>query len=175
MVTNVDDLFVLMLLLASGVGYHQLVVGYYMGILLLIILSWLGALAIPQHWIGWLGVFPVSLGVKELLERYGQNRKKEDKLLASKGWSGVGLVVGMTIVNGGDSLGVYIPLFAGINSHQLLFTLFVFLILTGIWSRLSYYFIHHPALARWISCYAQPIIPFLFIGLGIYILLNNQP
>lgn len=176
--TNIDDLFMLMLVsvkATAGFRYYQIVVGYYAGILLLIALSllgWIGAFIIPQQWIGWLGILPIWLGVKALRE-HDQKEERQTILSIKSRWSGIGLVAGITVANGGDNLGVYIPLFARSTPSQLLLTILVFLILTGNWGYLSYYFTHHPAVTDWVTRYGQPFAPFLLIGLGVWILLES--
>lgn len=71
-VTDIDDLFVLMLFF-SNANYktHQVVIGQYLGIGLLVAVGILGsliALVVPPVVVGLMGLLPVTLGVKKLLE-----------------------------------------------------------------------------------------------------------
>jgi cadmium resistance protein CadD (predicted permease) len=70
--TNIDDIFVLMLFFSSS-KFHkfQVVIGQYLGIGLLVVISALGsllALIVPQQIIGLLGFVPISIGIIRLVQ-----------------------------------------------------------------------------------------------------------
>ena len=70
--TNIDDIFVLMIFFSSlTLPVRQVVLGQYIGIGLLIIISALGsliALVVPPYAIGLLGIIPIAIGIKNLVE-----------------------------------------------------------------------------------------------------------
>jgi len=78
--TNIDDIFVLMLFFSSSKFQKvQVILGQYLGIGLLIVISALGsllALFIPQQIIGLLGLVPISIGIIRLI----QLRKHESSI-----------------------------------------------------------------------------------------------
>ena len=79
--TNIDDIFVLMMFFSSlTFPVRQVVLGQYIGIGLLIAISALGslvALVVPTYIIGLMGVIPIAIGIKNLVEI-----KKKDKSLS---------------------------------------------------------------------------------------------
>ena len=64
--TNIDDIFVLMLFFSNPkFRMRQVVIGQYLGIGLLVVISTIGsliALVVPQYIIGLLGLIPISIG-----------------------------------------------------------------------------------------------------------------
>jgi cadmium resistance protein CadD (predicted permease) len=70
--TNIDDIFVLMMFSSSlTFPVRQVVLGQYIGIGLLIAISALGsliALVVPTYIIGLMGVIPIAIGIKNLVE-----------------------------------------------------------------------------------------------------------
>jgi cadmium resistance protein CadD (predicted permease) len=77
--TNIDDIFVLMMFFSSlTFPVRQVVLGQYIGIGLLIAISALGSLislVVPTYIIGLMGIIPIVIGVKNLIEI-----RKKDKL-----------------------------------------------------------------------------------------------
>jgi cadmium resistance protein CadD (predicted permease) len=78
--TNIDDLFILMVFFAKrSFPTTQIIVGQYVGMGLLLGVSLVGsliALLIPNNLIGLVGLFPIAIGIKELVEL--RNKKDED-------------------------------------------------------------------------------------------------
>jgi len=70
--TNIDDIFVLVIFFSSNSFKKiQVVVGQYLGISLLIIISTFGALislVIPQYFIRLLGLVPITIGVIKIVK-----------------------------------------------------------------------------------------------------------
>lgn len=70
--SNIDDTFILILLFSTpGILARYVIIGQFVGILLLVLISSLAtllALAIPQFAIGLMGLIPIIIGIKRLLE-----------------------------------------------------------------------------------------------------------
>jgi cadmium resistance protein CadD (predicted permease) len=80
-------------------------------------------------------------------------------------------VASITFSNGGDNIGVYTPMFAQHNSVSQVTTLIaVFMAMTAVWCIAAYYLVNHPLVASRIRCIGHIVMPFVLIGLGIYIL-----
>jgi cadmium resistance protein CadD (predicted permease) len=176
--TNIDDIFVLMMFFSSlTFPVRQVVLGQYIGIGLLIAISALGSLislVVPTYIIGLMGIIPIVIGVKNLIEI-----RKKDKLpprqvvqdKKNKSYLSFLSVAAVTFSNGGDNIGVYIPLFSKYNSVSQITTLtVVFIAMTAVWCIASYYFVNHPLVASRIRHVGNIVLPFVLIGLGIYIL-----
>ncbi|HJU77959.1 MAG TPA: cadmium resistance transporter [Nitrososphaeraceae archaeon] len=174
--SNIDDTFMLMLLFSStNILTRDVTIGQFLGIALLVVVSASAALLIlvvPLFVIGLMGFIPIGIGVKRLIE-YQQKSKtnKQNKKLESLSFLSV---AGITIANGGDDLGVFTPLFAKYNTYfEVTILMILFMLLTGIWCTLTYYFIRRPLMASRMSYLSQIINPFVLLGLGVYILFDS--
>lgn len=179
--TNVDDIFVLMIFFSNS-NFHkgQVVVGQYLGIGLLIVISTLGALlalVIPQYIIGLLGFVPVSIGIVKLTQL-----RKRDILIPGQTtervsrWHHLSVltVAAVTFSNGGDNIGIYTPLFAKYNSaNEVIFISIIFMVMTAVWCIIAYCLVGHRLIATRIRKIGHIIFPFVLIGLGIFILLSS--
>ena len=83
-------------------------------------------------------------------------------------------VASVTMANGADNLGIYIPLFASSTSGQLVVILVVFFLFVGIWLLGSYLLLYFPPLAKAIAKYGDYLVPLALIGLGIYIFYDTD-
>jgi cadmium resistance protein CadD (predicted permease) len=189
--TDIDDIVVLMVFFSSSnFQARNVVIGQYLGIGSLVAISALGsllALVIPSYIIGLMGLVPIAIGIKELLELWNnKNKLKEEEekqvskkklMLRSEKKKGSHhhlsflAVAAVTISNGGDNIGIYIPLFASYNSSlEVLMLVSVFMAMTAVWCAIGYYLVRHPLLERRMRHFGHIVLPFVLIGLGIYIL-----
>ena len=73
--TNIDDIFVLMILLAQTGRKQRLIAGHFLGVGLITLISMLGALGLqnlPLKYVGILGLVPIALGIKAWFQRNDQ-------------------------------------------------------------------------------------------------------
>jgi len=177
--TNIDDTFILILLFSSlSFQTRHIIIGQFLGIGVLIMISALGALialVLPAFFISLMGLIPIAIGIKRLVELRERNRIpsnsktfQDDK---RQGIIPVLTVFGITISNGGDDIGVFTPLFAKYNTVAEVTTLVtIFMPMTLVWCILTYYFVNHSLIATRIQRFGNIITPFVLIGLGLYIL-----
>lgn len=169
--TNIDDSLILMLLFAQASGRaekRRIVAGQYLGLGLLTAVSLLGAVGlgqVPGQYLRLLGLVPIALGIRAWL------RRKEEETAEAKG-TGVLPVAALTIANGGDNIGVYIPLFAGFTGAQLAVTAAVFAAMTGLWCLLGARLAALPQVQEAIRRWKGVLVPVVFILLGLSILLS---
>lgn len=170
-VTNIDDLVILSMYFADArYTKKTIVIGQFCGILFLTAVSLTGLFAqfvIPEQWIGLLGVFPIFLGVRELLRRRKRQDDDEDVPTARNSFYEIAVV---TVANGGDNIAVYTPLFARTDISLIPFYVFSFLVLTGIWCFLGNFLVTHPWLRTGTQRYGKLIFPWFLILLGLIIL-----
>ena len=133
---------------------RQVVLGQYIGIGLLIAISVLGsliALVVPTYIIGLMGIIPVAIGIKNLIEIRKKDKSPSRQVAQDKkNKSSLSFlaVAAVTFSNGGDNIGVYIPLFSKYNTvSQIVGFTIVFLAMTAVWCIASYYFVNHPLVA----------------------------
>lgn len=178
--TNIDDIFILMLFFGNrSYSTKAVILGQYLGICTLIILSFIGSLLnhfIDEKYIGLLGFLPIYLGVKGLVQLGKKLRQSaEVKTISShRQTASVISVAAITIANGGDNIGIYIPIFATQTSIQKAVMISIFLLMTALWCLFGKYLSKHPLLAKIIDKYGHIITPFVLIGLGIYILYGSS-
>jgi cadmium resistance protein CadD (predicted permease) len=140
------------------------------------ILGSLLALVVPIYVIGLLGLVPIAIGIKNLIEVRNNDRIPSTQKVPRKHKSYLAFltVTSVTVSNGGDNIGVYVPVFSKYNTvdHVTMLTS-VFIAMTAVWCAAAYYLVNHPLLASKIQHIGNVIMPFVLIGLGIYILLGS--
>lgn len=137
--TNIDDVFVLLAFFSDKrIHIKEIVIGQYLRILALIIGSFalsFGAKKISQSYIGLLALFPLLLVLKKLWEVFKPFSSDEDDeeigIGAFTKSAKIFSIAGVTMANGGDNLGVYVPLFATKTVEVLILYIGVFLVMTA--------------------------------------------
>lgn len=179
--TNIDDIFLLAAFFADKKLNPKLVVlGQFLGIGALVALSTLVAwlsVALPDGWISLLGFLPLYLGLKQVKALWAEtdDSVEDDEIqlqehqMERSVHSQVLAVAGVTVANGGDNLGVYIPMFANSLSAIPLFV-GVFAIMTVLWCFLGHVLVNNKVFGHWIRRYGHKILPVVLILLGLDIL-----
>lgn len=179
--TNIDDLFMLMIFFSSlSYSIRHIILGQYLGIGSLIGISIVGSLislVVPTYVIGLMGIAPIAIGVKHLIENRIKDNTSSRHVIEDKknrAYLSFLSVAAVTFSNGGDNIGVYVPLFSKYNViGEITVLTSVFLAMTGVWCTLAYYFVNHPIVASGIRHIGNIVLPFVLIGLGIYILVDS--
>src|SRR5688500_4783152 len=133
--TNIDDLFILMLFFGNPrYRTKDVVTGQYLGVGFLIAVSFIGSFAglwVDARFIGLLGLLPVYLGVRALV-RYVRKAPglAPEKINPTK--NTMLSVAGISIANGGDNIGIYVPLFDTLPVPEMLVMMFILLALNAI-------------------------------------------
>ena len=166
--TNIDDIFLLTLFFARRIPTRRIVLGQLLGFTVIVALSCVGstmALAIPIHWVHLLGLMPLALGIRGLF-RLG--RATDAPLPASDEQSTLGIAA-VTLANGADNLGVYIPFFH-FNREHLWLVLSVYGALLAVWCIAAKWLGQHTVVLKVLDRTGRWLVPVVFIGLGVYIL-----
>lgn len=177
--TNIDNIFVLMILYAqvkNTKGIIQIVAGQYLGIGFLAVLSVAGAWGtqiFPPQYIGLLGFLPLFLGIRSLMNyRHEQQNKVEGKTSHHAQISFFSVAL-LTIANGADNIGVYIPVFSDYFPADFAVTLVVFAVMVALWCYLGFSLANHPYIKEKILRYQHILVPFVLMALGLIILAKN--
>jgi cadmium resistance protein CadD (predicted permease) len=183
--TNLDDMLILIAFFArEDFNNISVVIGQYIGVSFLIIISsfaYFFKFIIPQSYIALLGILPIAIGLKNLwnLKEDGLNHHLNDstqKYQDTKNYKNSGVqvqntlkVATVTFVNGGDNIGVYIPIFATMDVFQLFLTISIFVLMIGLWCITSYFMVINRLFGYKLQRYGHIILPFvlIFIGIGI--------
>jgi cadmium resistance protein CadD (predicted permease) len=164
--TNIDDVVLLTLFFAQRVPTKNVVVGQCLGFAGIVALSLVGfwaAVLIPRTWLRFLGLLPLAIGIKQLIHMHriewhsgGRN-------------AGVLSIAGVTLANGADNVGVYVPFFT-INHARVWVILLVYASLLLLWCLAGKWLGNHTLVLQSFDRYGHLVVPFVFMGLGIYIL-----
>jgi cadmium resistance protein CadD (predicted permease) len=185
-VTNIDDLFILMVFFSKpGFSHIQIILGQYVGMGLLLAISLIGsliALVIPQNLIGLVGLIPIAIGVKELLVEMrssknanydsDDNAKVVNRLSKSR-WRTYLPFLAVTSVtfSGGEEIGIYTSIFVIYDGlSEIIVIVLTVMILTGGWCIIGFYLVNHNLLATRFRRLADRVLPLVLIALGTYIL-----
>lgn len=191
-VTNIDDIFVLMLLFSQASSQAKasngrtvkgnriypkdIVIGQYLGFALLVLISLLatfGVTLIPDQWVGLLGLIPIYLGVKLFIK--GEDEDEGAILSSLNKFNKFYLSVAfITFANGGDNIGIYVPFFSNLNNNQLVITVVTFFIMVAVWCLIGYRLARFRYVSETLEKYGRWVIPIVFIGLGFYIMAENN-
>jgi cadmium resistance protein CadD (predicted permease) len=175
--TNVDDIFVLVGFFADPkFRVRNIVIGQYIGIATLLGVSMAASLLsviISRAYIGLLGIVPILIGARRLLELYHERDRTEASLECHPNVGAYGRTVSValvTIANGGDNIGIYTPSFAIRSGYEIAVIALIFAVMTALWCFLAHSMVNHPKLGAPIRHYGHHVTPIVLIGLGILIL-----
>ena len=180
--TNADDALLMLTFFGDRrFRARHVFVGQALGIGLLVLLSLAGAalaLALPERWIGLLGLLPIALGLRELSAR---RRVGDDEPAGvepsigsrATGWQRAAAVAGVAVANGGDNIGVYVPLFAARPPAQVALLLAVFAVMLTAWLFGAFYLARRSPFASGIHHTVDRLAPYILIGLGMLILAES--
>ena len=168
--TNIDDLFLLVGYFSDRSFSRDLIfAGQILGMAAIVAISLVAAFvafAISPAHVGLLGLAPIIIGIGKLL-RLG---KTEDGQPTA---AGILQVATVTVVNGGDNIAAYTPIFATQGPREMSATLAIFAVLTLVWCFAALGLVRHTALGKPLRRHGQVLLPFILIGLGGLILYRS--
>lgn len=182
--TNIDDILILTIFFAQvddKFRPRHILIGQYLGFGLILLASlpgYLGGLIIDHKWIGLLGLLPITIGIKHLFQKQEEvtvqtcaiPEQGKAYLIAPQTYH----VAAVTFANGGDNIGIYIPLFASSNAVSLSITVTTFLLMIAVWCYAAYLISSHPLVTKIITRYSHILVPFVLIVLGLYIMYESK-
>ena len=176
--TSIDYLVVLTILFTSQgkEGLKSIYAGQYLGTGLLVLVSLIAAYFlnfIPQDWIiGLLGLIPLGLGIRSIFVDEDIDEEDIEGKITRDG-SKILAFTSLTVAMGGDNLGIYIPYFTGKSLIEIGISLVIFTLGILILCKLSQSLASISAIGEIVEKYEKIIVPVVFIGLGLYILIEN--
>jgi cadmium resistance protein CadD (predicted permease) len=179
LVTNIDDIIVLSLFFARGAGQRgttaKIVVGQYLGfggILLASLAVTLGAgLFLPDDAIPYFGLIPLLLGLYAAWQVW-RNGDDDDETMEERPIS-AWVVAAVTFANGGDNIGVYVPVFLSVGTSALVAYCVVFLALVVVLVLAAKFVATRKPIAEVLERWEHVLFPLVLIGLGIVILVEG--
>ncbi|WP_447924978.1 cadmium resistance transporter [Georgenia muralis] len=179
--TNIDDIIVLSLFFARGAGIRgttaKILAGQYLGfgaILAASVLVSLGAATfLPEDAIAYFGLIPLALGLLAAWKAWrGDDDDDDDEKVAGKAIS-VWTVAGVTFANGGDNIGVYVPVFVTVGTGAIIAYSIVFLALVAVLVVLAKFVATRKPIAEILERWEHVLFPLVLIGLGVVILVEG--
>lgn len=168
--TNADDLVLLTIFFSQrNARATSIVLGQIIGLGALTIASILAArlaVQLPAGWIPLLGLVPIYLGLRAIFSDSEDDDEGANPKPALHWWT----VAAVTIANGGDNLGVYIPVFAAQSWAGITVIAAMFLLFTVLWCWLAASAVRHPTWGEKVRTFSGRFGPFVLIAVGLWIL-----
>lgn len=179
-VTNIDDVIVLSLFFARGAGAAgttaKIAAGQYIGfgaILLASVLVAVGADAfLPEAAIAYFGLIPLLLGLNAALKAWRTRGQDDDDDDPGRAVS-VLTVAAVTFANGGDNIGVYVPVFLTVGVAGISAYVIVFLALVAVLVLAARFVATRRPIAEVLERWESVLFPAVLIVLGVVILLEG--
>lgn len=180
--TAVDLLIILMLFFAKRKSRKDIIniyLGQFLGSVSLILLSLLFAFVLnyipSKEILGLLGLIPIFLGLKVLLlgDSDGEAIAKDGLRKDNKNL--IFLVAMITFAScGADNIGVFVPYFITLNLANLIVALLTFLVMIYLLVFSAQKLAQVPSVGEILEKYSRWFIASVYLGLGIYILIENN-
>ena len=178
--TNIDDIIVLSLFFARGAGRSgttaKIIAGQYLGfgaILATAVIVALGARSfLPESFIPYFGLIPLALGLRAAWQSWRGKDDDDDEQVTGKPIS-VMTVAAVTFANGGDNIGVYVPIFVTVGAVGIIAYSGVFLLLVAGLVLVARYFATRKPIAATLERWEHVLFPLVLIGLGVFILVEG--
>ena len=180
--TAVDLLIILMLFFAKRKSRKDIIniyLGQFLGSVSLILLSLLFAFVLnyipSKEILGLLGLIPIFLGLKVLLlgDSDGEAIAKEGLRKDNKNL--IFLVAMITFAScGADNIGIFVPYFITLNLADLIVALLTFLVMIYLLVFSAQKLAQLPSVGETLEKYSRWFIAVVYLGLGIYILIENN-
>ena len=180
--TAVDLLIILMLFFAKRKSRKDIIniyLGQFLGSVSLIFLSLLFAFVLnyiaSKEFLGLLGLIPIFLGLKVLLlgDSDGEAIAKDGLRKDNKNL--IFLVAMITFAScGADNIGVFVPYFTTLNLANLIVTLLTFLVMIYLLVFSAQKLAQVPSVGETLEKYSRWFIAVVYLGLGMYILIENN-
>ena len=180
--TAVDLLIILMLFFAKRKSRKDIIniyLGQFLGSISLILPSLLFAFVLnyipSKEILGLLGLIPIFLGLKVLLlgDSDGEAIAKDGLRKDNKNL--IFLVAMITFAScGADNIGVFVPYFTTLNLANMIVTLLTFLVMIYLLVFSAQKLAQVPSVGETLEKYSRWFIAVVYLGLGMYILIENN-
>lgn len=180
--TNIDDIVILSLFFGRGQGQpgttRRLLAGQYLGFLGILgaaVAAAFGAqVLLPEAILPYFGLIPLGLGLWAAWQAWRNRGQDDDDEAQIEGKRvSVWIVAAVTFANGGDNIGVYVPVFVSVSWSAVLAYCIVFLLLVAALVFLAKWISSRKPIAEALERWEHILFPAVLIGLGIVILVSG--
>lgn len=180
--TNIDDIVILSLFFGRGQGQpgttRRILAGQYLGFLGILgaaVAAAFGAqVLLPEAILPYFGLIPLGLGLWAAWQAWRNRGQDDDDEAQIEGKRvSVWTVAAVTFANGGDNIGVYVPVFVSVSWSAVLAYCIVFLLLVAALVFLAKWISSKKPIAEALERWEHILFPAVLIGLGIVILVSG--
>ena len=180
--TNIDDIVILSLFFGRGQGQpattRRILAGQYLGFLGILgaaVAAAFGAqVLLPEAILPYFGLIPLGLGLWAAWQAWRNRGQDDDDEAQIEGKRvSVWIVAAVTFANGGDNIGVYVPVFVSVSWSAVLAYCIVFLLLVAALVFLAKWISSRKPIAEALERWEHILFPAVLIGLGIVILVSG--
>jgi cadmium resistance protein CadD (predicted permease) len=174
--SNVDNLTILVTwMLAGKMSAAAIARGYAMATVAVLIISTtlgLSSAVIPMGLIGYLGVFPIGLGLYSLIGQIRGGSRHSDTNTSTSNSAAIGFAATLT-ANSTDSIIIFSPMLADSMAIVDLYIASAFVVVAAAWFWMAKVASKRAAKLEAVTNVAGWIAPLIMIYVGIYILMNT--
>lgn len=179
--TNIDDIIVLSLFFGRGQGQpgttRRILLGQYVGFIGILgtaVVVALGAqVFLPEEVLPYFGLIPLSLGLWAAWRTWRNRDEEDDEAQLEDKRVSVGTVALVTFANGGDNIGIYVPVFVSLNWPAVLAFCLVFLLLVALLVFAARWITARKPIAEALERWESILFPLVLIALGVIILVTG--
>ena len=131
---------------------------------------------LPPEVIPYFGLIPLGLGLWAAWQAWHRRHDDDDdddesKIEGKK--VAVWAVAGVTFANGGDNIGVYVPVFLSVGPAAVVAYCVVFLVFVAVLVVVAKFIATRRPIAEILERWEHILFPLVLIGLGIFILISG--
>lgn len=141
--------------------------GFLIGISLVVLFS---IQKIDLISIRWLGIVPIIMGIKYFLEK--EEVEKESEVPENKDYHLIVQLFLLTVMNGMDNIGAYVPLFGSLTKIELVSCIIIFLFMTGVWCLVAINITKIKYVQEKLFIAQKWLLPIVLIYMGISIIMG---
>jgi cadmium resistance protein CadD (predicted permease) len=178
--TNIDNLLLLVMLLGANPNRRLAVLGGFLVSCAAVLGACAAALVLSAFFqpdvLGYLGLAPLLMGIHMLYQLYTRDTVEQTQVELESSDSPARILLASFLLlfsNSSDSIAVFLPLFAESNRASTPVLLSAYLAVAILWGILSYSIAGRKELALLIEHRAEKLVPWIMIGVGIYILMDT--
>ena len=178
--TNVDNLLLAVLLLGANRDQQWAIkLGVVTAALAVMLLCAAGLVVrntVDAGLVGYLGLLPIALGLRHLLSggSGGQGEALDQSRLTAPNARTAWLsTTALMLANSGDTIALFLPLLAETRAAVLPLVAGSYLVTAALWALLAWGLASRPWVARSLDRHGNRLLPWIMIGVGIYILANT--
>lgn len=181
--TNIDNLIILSLFFGRGHGQpgttRRIMIGQYLGFigtLGVAVLAALGTRALlPEQLLSYFGLIPLGLGLWAAWQAWRNRVDDDDDDDAQLDGKRVSMwtVAAVTFANGGDNIGVFVPVFMSVSWSTILAYCIIFFLLIPVLVFVAKWITSRKPIAKALDRWEDILFPAVLIGIGVIILVGG--